>query len=306
MKPSPNITGKRLQKLLRLEKKRRGLREDELLFTGMANVAKYYWCAMQSVLQSQQEELSFFNAYLTDRLAYSSSLGLIESWPKRDKEILEVGERIGMPDVERILKDKTKELETKRTNGIDSLTPYFLQRDIGGNIVWVLHPALPSDQHTEYQNIAKADGIRIAPLEEFPKLRGVLSQAAMAEKYPTIRWNFNWSKYVLVGVPDGITDEFVYEYKSSRDKYLMNLAIPIAFTQADLYGHFFQRTQKKVQIHCIENDTVETWEKDIDHKRVESVLTQFAAVDGGWKPAPPKEKWKCNKCEFNALCPIRW
>ncbi|MEM4004159.1 MAG: hypothetical protein QXM43_00825 [Desulfurococcaceae archaeon] len=62
------LAKKNLEKLLLLEKKKRGVGEDELVFVGMANVSSYYWCAAKSFLISKAEELKFFHAYLYDRI----------------------------------------------------------------------------------------------------------------------------------------------------------------------------------------------------------------------------------------------
>jgi len=72
-------------------------------------------------------------------------------------------------------------------------------------------------------------------------LRGDFYESTKSEKYPTIRWNFSWENYVILGIPDGITDKFVYEFKSTKDRFLLNYIKPIAFTQADFYGYFFQK-----------------------------------------------------------------
>ena len=67
--------------------------------------------------------------------------------------------------------------------------------------------------------------------DPFP--RGHNRELISSEKYPTFRWNFEWSKFVVIGLPDGITDKFVYEFKSTKKRLLFNKALP--FAQADLY-----------------------------------------------------------------------
>lgn len=46
---------KELRDLLLLEKERRGVEKDKLVFIGMANVARYYWCAMESFFTKQRK-----------------------------------------------------------------------------------------------------------------------------------------------------------------------------------------------------------------------------------------------------------
>src|SRR5205823_11974501 len=97
--------------------------------------------------------------------------------------------------------------------------------------------------------MAAEEGIRVIGLEDDPRRRGQLLQADRAERHPTIRWNFSWGPYVLVGVPDGLTDAFVYEFKTTRSDYLGRLLKPVATAQADLYGRFFRRPVKRVQTY---------------------------------------------------------
>lgn len=256
---------KKLARLLLLEKERRGLGKDKLLFVGMANVAKYWWCARQIVYKSKEKELDFFVAYLQDRLMYSLRLGLVDKMPRRNMEFLEVGNRIRLRDIEKLLREMPEETEDQ------------------SSLEWII-----GDED-------------ISELED-PKHRGLVLETTRAEKYPTIRWNFRWKDYVLIGVPDGITDDFVYEFKTTRNKYLMHFATPVALTQADLYGYFFKRNKKRIQIYIIEEGKTETWEEQINKKRATKTLEYFRKVDGGWDPPPPKAKWKCKNCEFTDKC----
>ncbi|GAJ25063.1 unnamed protein product, partial [marine sediment metagenome] len=92
-----------LEKLLLLEKEKRGVGKNKLVFIGMANIADYYWCAMQSLFKSKKMELDFFHAYLHDRVYYSFHLGLITNLPKNKEKLLEIGNEITLKDVEKLL-----------------------------------------------------------------------------------------------------------------------------------------------------------------------------------------------------------
>lgn len=46
---------------------------------------------------------------------------------------------------------------------------------------------------------------------------GVRAHHRIAERYPTIRWAFKWRDFMISGVPDGITDNFVYEFKTIKN-----------------------------------------------------------------------------------------
>jgi hypothetical protein len=136
-----------------------------------------------------------------------------------------------------------------------------------------------------------------------PKLRGVVGEDAYAEKYPSIRWNFNFGKYIMVGIPDGITDDFVYEFKTTKNYYLKQFIKPVAETQADLYGHFFGRGEKKVQIREYETGKIFTYQTEVNSQRVKQVYDGFKSIDEGKEAIPPKA-WKCKRCEFELVCPI--
>src|SRR5262249_49739920 len=63
------ITNKdRLLPLLTLDKVRRGVAPDALVFVGMANVAEQRWCEQKAVLKSRAMETAMFASYLEDRL----------------------------------------------------------------------------------------------------------------------------------------------------------------------------------------------------------------------------------------------
>jgi CRISPR/Cas system-associated exonuclease Cas4 (RecB family) len=258
-----------LSELLRLEKRRLGLREDRLVFVGMANLADYYWCSMKSVLKSRRDELMFFTSYLYDRVTYALRLGLVSKEPKTIEELLQIGDDIKFSDVEKLLEEEAERFRT----------------DTGeGELV--------------KEKIMDLDVEELDPLR-----RGEVLQELLAEKYPTIRWNFKWNNYIVVGVPDGITKDFVYEFKTTSSRFLYNYIKPVALAQADLYGYFFRRQRKRVQIHIVEEKQTETFESNIDVNNALYVLDSFRKVAEGQEPKPPKE-WKCRSCEFRDTCPL--
>jgi len=73
---------KRLERLLALEKQRRGVPANGLAFVGMHNVAQHWWCTQQAVLKSRANEIQFFSAYLYDRIVYAHRLGLVDKLPR--------------------------------------------------------------------------------------------------------------------------------------------------------------------------------------------------------------------------------
>jgi hypothetical protein len=296
----------RLGALLAVEKKRRGLPEDRLLFVGLANVALVHWCAMQAVLKSRARESESFAAYLHDRLVYASRLRLAQELPQADKDILAVGGSITLADVETLLRQEAeaKRQRDERSGGARGRWLCEDSQDKEGRRTRLINPALPDWEQTLYREEAAAEGIRLIGLEDDPRRRGELLQADKAERHPTIRWNFSWERYVLVGTPDGITGGFVYEFKTTRNAYLGGISKPVATAQADLYGRFFRRPVKRVQTYIMEEGRMDTSETPVDEPRAKATLAIFRQVDEGALPRPPSPTWKCKKCDFRAQCPI--
>lgn len=287
-----------LEKLLLFEKEKRRVGKDKLVFLGMADIANYYWCAMESLLKSKEMELAFFQSYLHDRILYPFRLGFINKLPESKEKLLEVGSEITFSDIEELLKEKAK-----RDKDVFVIDETRIIIDKNGNKVMVINPDLTQEERINYEEQAKFKEIRVADPEEFPTIRGEFLEPTKAEQYPTIRWNFDWNNYIVVGVPDGITDSYVYEFKTTRSRFLMYYLKPVAFTQADLYGYFFKREKKRVQIYIVNEKITKTWENQVDRKRVLEVLRNFKKVDEGWTPPLPKT-WKCKSCKFKDACKL--
>src|SRR5262245_8982252 len=120
----------RARQLLALEKERRSVAQDKVVFIGMANVAK------QDVGKSRRNEPSFFGAYLFDRITYAHRFGLADKIPVNPKEILVIGEPLtyeqieaahSLPDTlssEQISDKRLLELRAKYTSKLASLGVY--------------------------------------------------------------------------------------------------------------------------------------------------------------------------------------
>jgi len=285
-----------LEELLLLEKERRGLNETELVFVGMANIASYYWCAMKSLLKSREQEMVFFASYLYDRINYSFKFGFIKKMPENRERLLEIGDMIKFSDIEKLLQERA-EINQEDTDMF--VTATIIDKKSNNKVV-LFNPDLPQEERKAYEKIMK---VKIGNIEDFPLIRGNILETSKAERYPSIRWNFVWDKYVVVGVPDGITDSFVYEFKTTRNRSLMHYLKPIAFTQADLYGYFFKRKKKRVQIYIVDEKKSETWENRVDPTSALKALENFKRLDEGWIPPSPKP-WKCKVCEFKDVCEL--
>ncbi|MEM0203675.1 MAG: hypothetical protein QXO16_07485 [Archaeoglobaceae archaeon] len=134
-----------LEKLLALEKERRGVEKDKLVFIGVAEVANHYWCAMKSLLRSKEEEMTNFVVYLSDRINYSielecmseqKAIDLIKRLPETGKEPLEVGNEITFSDLEIMLRAREEKLKERIEHWKEAET--FL--DERGERVMVVNP----------------------------------------------------------------------------------------------------------------------------------------------------------------------
>jgi|SRR3989344_1791662 len=250
------------EELMNLEKKRLGISPNKLVFIGMANLSKYYWCGWQYYLKAKREEVIFFASYFADRLGYSKELGLLKNIPKTPRAILRIGDNI-------------------RNSQIQELLSKTIRSKISKNIKKKISQSLKE--------------------ETDPLSKGRYYETLHGENYPTIRWNFRYKDIVLVGVPDGITDDFVYEFKYTRKNSYIKQTLITAACQADVYGYYFQRPKRRIQIFCEEEDKIHTFIDDIDKQKVIDLLEKWIDMINGNLPMKPLS-WKCNKCEFRGEC----
>jgi hypothetical protein len=295
---------KRLASLLALEKERRGLPADTLVFVGMHNLAGQRWCEQQAVFKSRAEELTYFGAYLLDRILYARRLGLITQLPNDDKAILDSGNEITWGNVEHLFQEEVRQAKDRAERLPALRVTWFCEdvTDADGKRTRLINPDLPPEEQRRWREHAVAEGVQVIDPEDDPKRRGKMYQRTRAEKYPRVRWHFPWGRYVVVGIADGLTNDFVYEYKTTRNSVFRDTKA-VALAQADLYGYFFRRPKKRVQILVVEKNATRTYEEAVDAAQAEDTLTSFARVDQG-EPARPPVAWKCRRCEFRTTCPI--
>jgi len=283
---------------LEAEKRRRGIAVGELLFIGMADTASFYWCPMKSLLTNIEMEPQFFASYLHDRLLYSLKLGYVQTLPKTEQELLLVGDQITSDDIEKLLKDK-------ENRDVGEPPPYVTlaaHTPRGQLKLMVLNPSLSPELKVKFTKSAEKKRIKVASLDDAPpKLRGEVYEEFLAERYPTVRWNFEWENYVVVGVPDGITDDFVYEFKTTRSEFLLGHIERSALAQGNLYGYFFKRKNKRVQVYVVDEKETVTWHEEVNDVETISLLRAFRQLDENHRFLFP-EKWKCNRCEFRETC----
>src|SRR5262245_43123133 len=256
-----------LKRLLTVEKARRSVPKNKLLFIGASDVSSQCWCSMKAVLTAREGEVGRFGQYLYNRLHDAHELGLLRYWPRNPKTLLSIGEWITFEQVNAYENAKPEPQRTPRSSGDIDL------RELG-------------EDELEWWE------------------RGEIAESQYAERYPQFSWHFPWERYVVVGVPDGVTKDFVYEFKSTgRARYRENL-MRSGGVQADLYGLFFQRARKRVQVYSIDTGQIDTLDEKVDRANAERYLRNFSRVDGGEFPRLP-ESFKCRICDHVKRCPLR-
>jgi hypothetical protein len=250
-----------LPSLLALEKQRRGVAPGQVVFVGVHNVAQYCWCAMQSVLKCRERELLFFHSHLVDRVAAARSLGH-EFTDPAPRTLLDFGR-----DIEWSSLPLRKPAEALSADGV-------------------------RDEDLEFMS-------EIAPRD--PLERGDFAEGRYAERLPSIRWSFPHGPYMLVGIPDGLGDDFVYEFKSSKSAYFWMFHKPVARVQADIYGLCFEKARKRVGFHIFDTNRDGLIEEPVDLANARTLLAKFERLDHGGDGVPPRA-WKCKSCEYKGRC----
>jgi len=288
-----------------------GFNREELVFIGMADTAEIHWCEQKSVYKNRRMELAYFGSFFDDIVNYAFELGYIDRKPSirelSPRELLNIRRKISFDDIERLLAESKPPADAEFISSVEA--------EFG------LLPLEPSAKGTLAEEIAKnIENIRLqtiellkrrAPPEEVakviknlpPKTQGSILEY-YSERHPTIRWNFDWEGYVIIGVPDGITDRFVYEYKTTTRRNLEWIK-PVAMAQADIYGYFFRRGEKRVQIMTREDGKIYTWHEETSQGNALDTLRKFKEVEKGERRATPPAEWKCRNCEFKEGCVIR-
>jgi len=269
-------------KMMNAVKRELGFSENCLVFIGMADTAKVRWCEQQAVYANRGMEIAFFGAFVDDILEYSTRLGYAK---KRERisarRLLELRNSITPSDIEKLLE------RSCQVEGIFVSDPTLDLKPIEDLISSGASP----------REVAR----KIAMLP--PTVQGEILEH-FRERYPTIRWNFDWNDYVVVGVPDGIAREFVYEFKTTRDRGLLRWVRPSAFAQGDLYGYFFKRKTKRIQIMTRNNANIYTWHVGVDKRSALDCLKRLRDVEKGERSPVPPASWKCEICRFKNRCSI--
>jgi CRISPR/Cas system-associated exonuclease Cas4 (RecB family) len=223
---------------------------------------------MKAVLRARESEKMYFEAYLRDRLYYANELQALERWPRSNVELLQAGRSITFEQVEAVEKSH--------------YGPQTLPDETSEVLALEIEIERPDMDHAT---------------------RGDVFELFFAEKYHQFRWNFLYGRYVFLAIPDGITNDFVYEFKSGSKARFRGERMKEAAVQADLYGYFFRKRMKRVQVYTSDDRRRESNNSLVDEENAIRYLKNFARVDGGEMPRLPSPG-KCRSCDFVASCPL--
>jgi CRISPR/Cas system-associated exonuclease Cas4 (RecB family) len=323
----------RWRELLRLEKQRRGVPDDKLLFVGAADLAEFWWCAQKSLLETGNNELLFFANYvfegfrmstpdLNDEVARFMVSKLIRGDERAKAWLLGVVDgNYKKIDLDKVLKGVAEKMKRAETEvypavkiGDRVLTP--IRRDDKLVVLEGLKEGdecdlIKGDHSDVCREVLRAAcagperiGWKLERLKDRRLARGVTLHDILAERRPTIFWAKEWDRYVVVGVPDGIGEDFVYEFKSTTIRRLDKYMLPVARAQANIYAWLFKRQRWVVEIFSCIDLKLYRWEGEADYGDVERTLKGFKAAEEGGEILPPM-CWKCDRCKYRGNCGLR-
>ena len=134
---------------------------------------------------------------------------------------------------------------------------------------------------------------------------GIREEGLFAERYPTVRAFFTWKGYTVVACPDGISDDFCYEFKSIANPWFYSYVKPIILTQVHIYSYFYRRAKVRAEIRIRSTEESKIIEEPRDRTRaVKALRTMDRLLRRKIKPIPPVV-WKCRKCDYKNRYPIR-
>jgi hypothetical protein len=237
----------KIERLLALEKERRGVAQTEIIFINSATIAKHSAAKPRSneyTDKARSNELGFFNQYLQLRIGYARDFGLVDTLPTNPAEVLLVGEEITYEQV-------------------------------------AATHSLPDSLANERLSEERLSALRAKHIDRLPSLdsfaQGELAEDVFAEKYPSFKWYFPWEYRIAIGVPDGLTKDAVYEIKSTTNSRWKTERSKQATAQADIYGLFFRRANKRVQVYCWEDGQLTSVDSPVDTDAAITHLKKFCA-----------------------------
>jgi hypothetical protein len=324
----PLIEGLRVNKKeIEKEKKRLGLPLNRIGFTAVSVIAQMFWCEKKAYFDAQNET-KFYEAYLSDKKVYGPDLTEEEINRILDPnyvnniiigdghKIIFLGKKVKLTreDRDMFAKMTIKDFDLGGKTDIGKWFRDFIKRN---NIkspvleineediedLMIKNSNKDSTVKNQYLKNPYLDFIYVYNTQDDLK-RGIYHQKMYSERYPTMRYHFRWKDYIIETIPDGITNEFCYEFKSTKKKdYIPNVK-KVAAAQAHLYSYFFKRPKVRIQIYAMDVYKKFTFDEKADYKFAEEILEKFDKLISGSLKIENVPFWKCYNCEYKDKCEI--
>ncbi len=152
-----------------------------------------------------------------------------------------------------------KELSLTETNSIlaekKRLITAFLNPDIqnktvdglrGSDIILVLGSHKTEKSADFESTMVPRNAFLDSPINNAREL-GESAQYLYQELLPSLRFWVHWDQYIIGGAPDGVGDNYVYEFKTTTQSTI-DRQKDVAQRQAQLYAYMFKRPKIRVQI----------------------------------------------------------
>lgn len=124
-----------------------------------------------------------------------------------------------------------------------------------------------------------------------------------SEKYPTVSAFWEWEGRFITGTPDGLAEDFVYQFTSVGNYYVLKFVKPFVLAEAELYALFLRRPRVRVQIRVRQVNKIETFEQMSNNDKAIKLLAMMKELlEGKVPPIPPDVNWKCKNCSFRQKC----
>jgi len=256
-----------LNYLMELEKVNFGFKKDDLVFISAGDFSRFYWCPMESYLSCKENELIKYFGYLKDKIEYTIKLNKLEKIPKTEQELIKIGMNLTLNEIFILLKRK------------------------------------------EYYNNVSPEEIEIAKTklktETKQQIKGIYLEIIHAKKMPKIHWVKKYKNFIFTCAPDGIDEDYVYEFKSSKNSFFGDLNLNKAKLQADLYGICFNKKFKLIEQLILTTNKLNIIKEKINLNEVNRVILEFNNILKGKLPKSPKEEFKCKVCKYKNICKIK-
>ncbi|MCL4258225.1 MAG: hypothetical protein KJZ53_06835 [Anaerolineales bacterium] len=284
-------------------------------YLGTKSIAQMYWCHQFFIFHSQEKEQSYKttaeslvnNAIEWHRKAKAESVFL------NGQEIAE----LSIAEVNTLLKQVNFRLGPISPSSVQIL-PNLSEHALG---LFPVSMSVKKVGTSEFENWKKAmknleyiifdngemqGGTirhRSTPRERIFEA-GVRGEVEHAEKYDEALGRFNYMDHIVIAAPDGLADEFAYEFKMVGNDFWMKFEKPVAITQANLYAYFFDKPQIRVQLRNRQTSQTTTIQQAMDKTKATNDLKKaMDLLNAKLAPVAP-HKQKCPKCDYLSKCPI--